>query len=166
MAGFGLRWEPHQLPVFYNVAVTVITTNDDGNFFQVFSNLNVTLGPYYGMRPHQHVRASVSGVLALMEDSSRTRCTRHPVRRCSRRCSSTAPRHRRQPAHRDQSSQFPGLGPRQPAVLPPAGLTNLVNNPTHPMFFLDQSPTNALATGDSQTFTLSSRRKPRRPGCA
>ena len=149
---------PTNFPVFYNVAVTVITTNDDGNFFQVFSNLNVTLGPYYRYETGTSMSAaSVSGVLALMEDffTNTLHQTPSPALLKAMLINGAQTTAGNQLTVTNPPN-FQGWGlVNLPSSLP-AGLTNLVNNPTNtPMFFLDQSPTNALATGDSQTFTLS-----------
>ena len=63
---------PTNHPVGFDLTTTVVTTNDNGDFFQVLSNLNVNIGssPYYYRYETgtSMSAADVSGVLALMQD--------------------------------------------------------------------------------------------------
>jgi hypothetical protein len=47
----------------------MVVTNDNGNYFQVLSNLNNQLGPYYRYESGSSMAAAgVSGTLALMQE--------------------------------------------------------------------------------------------------
>jgi hypothetical protein len=53
----------------YNVAATVVSTNEVGDKFQVLSNLNYNCGPYYRYETGTSMAAAdVSGMLALIAD--------------------------------------------------------------------------------------------------
>jgi hypothetical protein len=55
--------------VNYDVITQITTTNDLGNYFEVLSNLNETLAPWYRYESGTSMAApAVSGVLALMQD--------------------------------------------------------------------------------------------------
>ena len=142
--------------IYYNCAVTLITTNDDGNFFQVLSNLNQSIGPWYRYETGTSMSAAaVSGVLALMQDffTNTLHQTPSPALLKAMLINGAQTTAGNQLTVTNPPN-FQGWGLSTCRPLPP-GLTNLVANPTNtPMYFLDQSPTNALATGDSQTFKL------------
>ncbi len=56
-------------PVNYDVITEITTTNEMGNYFEVLSNLNETLAPYYRYESGTSMAApAVSGALALVQD--------------------------------------------------------------------------------------------------
>jgi len=143
--------------IYYNLVVTLITTNLDGDYFEVLSNMNVALGPYYRYETGTSMSAAaVSGMLALMQDFFTNTLHETPSPALLKAMLINGA----QSVAGNQftitnSPNFQGWGLASlPYAIPP-GLTNLAANPTNvPMYFLDQSPANALATGDSQTFNL------------
>ena len=55
--------------VHFDVDITVWITNDVGNYYEVLSNLNNTLAPYYRYESGTSMAAAgVSGTLALMQE--------------------------------------------------------------------------------------------------
>jgi subtilisin-like proprotein convertase family protein len=150
----------------YNLTTVVITTNDLGNEYTVLSNLNNSLGgsPDSTVPPHWYryesgtsmAAADVSGVLALMEDyfTNTLHVTPSPALLKAMLING---------ARADGSYDFQvtnainyqGWGlVNLPNSLPPGITTNMSNGTGEAMLILDQSPTNALATGDSQTYEV------------
>ena len=142
-------------PVNYDILTEITTTNDLGNYFQVLEGLNETLAPFYryesgtsmatpavsgpgvdaGLfhQPHGADPPSPALLKAMVINGSRSQGSYEFA------------------VTNDMNLQGWGL-PGLPAILP-YGLTNQISAPCA-SFFLDQSPTNALATGQSQTFMV------------
>ena len=150
------------IPVNFNLIISIILTNSLGNELTVLKSLNDTLGSYYYYESGTSIATpSVSGALALIQDFFVNQ---------------------KNPSNATNPS--PALlkamlinGARLTTGYNFYGVTNTVNdegwgeanvpnsvprlNPsstggaTTAMYFLDQSPTNALATGDSRTFSVS-----------
>ncbi len=114
---------PIDVPVVYEVVTELVTTNDNGDYFEVLSNMNNGVGPYYRYESGTSMSAAdVSGVLALMEDFFTNQLHYHSQpgadegdadqRRALRQ------HHLRFPG--SEHHQFPGLGfdqsDQQPAV--------------------------------------------------
>ena len=60
---------PYEQEFLYNVSEVITTTNDEGNYFEVLSNMNNQLGPYYRYESGTSMSAAqVSGTLALMQE--------------------------------------------------------------------------------------------------
>ncbi|HXI69856.1 MAG TPA: S8 family serine peptidase [Verrucomicrobiae bacterium] len=157
-------------PVHYDLITTIVTTNDQGNFFEVLSNLNNSLGgdPSSTVPPHFYryetgtsmAAADVSGVLALMQDFFINTLHTTPSPGLLKAMLING-------ARVTGNYSFSPANPINPegwgqVNLPntlPLSITNLVTNPTGgtntSIYFLDQSVGNALATGDSQTFLVS-----------
>jgi subtilisin-like proprotein convertase family protein len=156
--------QPQQ--VTFDMSVLLVTTNDHGNFLEVLSNLNNTLNdgsPYYYRYESGSSLAAgdASGVLALMQEFLEQRTQGF-----------YDPNHHPSPAlmkallingARSVSEQYDfqvknginyeGWGQiNLPTTLPGAlsNLTTAASSPA-PMYVFDQSPTNALATGQSHT---------------
>ena len=139
----------------YDIVTEIITTNDVGNYYTVLSNLNDTLGPYYRYESGTSMATpAISGVLALMQDyfTNTLDLTPSPAllkamlingARASGNYSFTV----------TNSENFQGWGLANLPNSLPLGVANQFNAGAS-SFFLDQSPTNALATGDSQTFNV------------
>ncbi len=151
--------DPTNYPVNFDMSITVLSTNDVGNYFQVLYQLNQTLAPYYLYDSGTSMATpAVSGVLALMQDFFTNTLHTAPSPALLKAMLINGARavgsyqFAVTNAPNDQGWGLPNL----PNSLPPI-LTNLVANPhpaSSPIFWQDQSPTNALATGDSQTFNV------------
>src|SRR5882724_2811459 len=60
---------PTNVPVICDLLIEITVTNEHGNFLQVLSNLNNSLGPFYRYESGTSLSAAaVSGMLALMEE--------------------------------------------------------------------------------------------------
>ncbi len=150
--------------VHYDLITTIVTTNDLGDYFEVLSNLNNSLSgapPYYYRYESgtSMAAADVSGVLALMQDFflNTLHTTPSPVLLKAMLING---------ARVTGNYSFNPANPVNPegwglVKLPnalPQSITNLITNPSGgtntSIYFLDQSVSNALATGDSQTFLV------------
>jgi subtilisin-like proprotein convertase family protein len=143
------------IPVSYDVITEIVTTNDDGNYFTVLSNLNNTIGPWYRYESGTSMATpAVSGVLALMQDYFTNKLQTVPSPALLKAMLINGSR---------------AVGSYTFAVTNGVndegwGLANLTNSlplgittnfsAVASSFFLDQNPTNALATGDSHTFNV------------
>jgi subtilisin-like proprotein convertase family protein len=152
----------------YDLTVTFVETNDMGNYFQVLSNLNASLGPDYRYESGTSMSApAVSGMAALIQDFFTNTLHMNPSPALLKGMLINGARavgsyqFEVTNAPNDQGWGLPNL----PNSLPSAWAGPLRSSPpsapgfpaaaTNAFFFQDQSPTNALATGDSQTFQLS-----------
>ena len=144
-------------PVNYDIIVAITTTNDLGNYFQVLEGLNETLAPYYRYESGTSMATpAVSGLLALMQDyfTNDLHATTPPSPALLKAMVINGARS--QGSYDFAVTNTPNL---QGWGLPdltnslPFGLTHSYSAPCA-SFFLDQSPTNALATGASQTFIV------------
>jgi subtilisin-like proprotein convertase family protein len=152
-------------PINYNITTEIITTNDLGNYFEVLSNLNQSIGtfnsantepgPYYRYETGTSMSAAdVSGVLALMEEfvTNTFALTPSPALLKAMLVNGARPT-----GNYDFQVQnvinLQGWGLINLTNSLPPGITNRIG-PGCSSFFLDQSPTNALATGDRHTFKL------------
>jgi alpha-tubulin suppressor-like RCC1 family protein/subtilisin-like proprotein convertase family protein len=150
-------------PVSYDIITEIITTNEDGNFFTVLSNLNDSIGSgvapytggYYRYESGTSMSApAVSGMLALMQDyfTNTLHVTPSPaLLKAMLINGARAVGNYTYAITNDLNFEGWGLI-NLPDSLPP-GIANKTIAPCS-SFFLDQSPTNALATGDSHTFKV------------
>jgi subtilisin-like proprotein convertase family protein len=147
--------------VSYDVQVDIVTTNDNGNYYQVLQGLNDSLD---GNVPPHYYRyesgtsmsaADVSGVLALMQQFYTNAYHVLPSPAMLKAMLINGARATADNSFQVQNAiNFQGWGMvNLPAALQP-GITNQLNVPCS-AFIQDQNPTNALATGDSQTFFVS-----------
>jgi hypothetical protein len=148
-------------PVNYNLFVEIVTTNDDGDKFQVLSILNDSLDG--DIPPHYYryetgtsmAAADVSGVLALMQDyfTNVIQAPRPSPALLKAMLINGARSDENYDFQVTNSINYQGWGLiNLPNTLPP-GITNQLSSACA-SYYVDQSPTNALATGDSRTYLL------------
>ncbi len=117
------------------------------------SNLNDSIGPWYRYESGTSMAApAVSGTLALIQDYFTNTLAATPSPALLKAMlinGARADGNYTFTVTNDINFQGWGLPNIQNSV--PPGLTNQLNVPCSELF-LDQSPTNALATGDSQSF--------------
>jgi subtilisin-like proprotein convertase family protein len=146
-------------PISFDLITDVITTNNPGNYFLVLSNLDDALGgpPYYYRYESGTSMAApaVSGVLALMQGFFTNQWHTQPSPALLKAMLINGARATGFYNFQAQNSiNYEGWGLiNLPDSLPPGIATNGAA-PNVSMFIQDQSPTNALATGDSQTFNV------------
>ena len=147
---------PTNQPLNFDIQTVVITTNDDGNLLTVLSNLDNSLGAYRYESGTSMSVASVSGMLALMQEffQSRLQITNvSPALLKALLINGARPVSGQYDFEVQSSINLQGWGlPSLPNSIP-AALTNLTT-PNQPLQFFDQNPTNALATGESKTRRL------------
>jgi subtilisin-like proprotein convertase family protein len=149
--------------VAFDVITDIALTNDQGNFFEVLSNMNDSLGsaPWYRYESGtSHAAADVSGTLALMQQFFEQRLARTNSPALMKALLISGAR---------SLETFPDFRVNSPLNLQGWGLINLPNSlpgvlsnltasvgppASSSMYLFDQSPANALATGQSHTYRL------------
>lgn len=150
-------------PISFDVLTDVITTNSTGDFFLVLSNLNLDIGkpnpastgpgPYYRYETGTSMATpAVSGTLALMQEFYATAYGAMPSPAMLKAMLVNGARATGFYNFQAQSTiNYEGWGLiNLPDSLQP-GITNQFKVACS-TFIQDQNPTNALATGDSQTY--------------
>jgi subtilisin family serine protease/subtilisin-like proprotein convertase family protein len=141
----------------FNITELITTTNDNGNYFEVLSNMNNHLGPFYRYESGSSMSAAqVSGTLALMQEffEQRLGVTNSPALMKAlliNGARSVGPLYSLYP---QSQVNFQGWG----KISLPSSLHGSLSNrnaTASSMFAYDQSPTNALATGESFTRNIS-----------
>jgi subtilisin-like proprotein convertase family protein len=156
---------PADVPVEYDMAVVVASTNDVGDYYAVLQGLDDSIGMpppneqgwYRYETGTSMAAADVSGLLALMDDfftnTLRSACPSPALLKAmlingSRTVNTIYDLQVR------NNINFQGWGlPSLPQSLPismPTNAAALASGPS-PVLLYDQSPTNALATGESRT---------------
>ena len=140
-------------PVDYDIVVEIVTTNDN-NISLVLQGLNSQVGPWYFYDWGTSMAApAISGTLALMQDffTNTLHLTPSPALLKAMLINGARVTDNSYNYAVNQDINYQGWGlPQLPNSIP----QNLTNA-NSPLYFLDQSPTNVLATGDCQTFIVS-----------
>lgn len=162
-AGFGVtagNWtvaidNTNDHTVNYDARIFVLRTNAFGDYFQVLSNLNSTLAPYYRFETGTSMAApAVTGVLALMQEYLRGIGIDKPspalmkalLINGARSLGNLYDYQVKRDSANDQGWGLVNL----PSSIPSTFKTN-----SGPTVVFDQIVTNALATGDTETWTVS-----------
>jgi subtilisin-like proprotein convertase family protein len=144
-------------PISFDIKATITTTNGVGNGMLVLSNLDNTLGPYYRFETGTSMAAAdVSGTLALMQDffTNTLHILPSPALLKAMLINGARPTGVYD-LQVNNSINFTGWGlVNLPNSLPTNGPASFNGTTPSPVYFQDQSPTNALATGDSHTFLV------------
>lgn len=160
-------------PVTYDITTTLISTNDVGDYYQVLQGMNDSLGGTNGEKNWYRYEtgtsmaaAGVSGVLALMQDffqqngiTNSPAMTKALLINGSREVNPTVQGYDFQVTK--TSPNYEGWGlvditnsiPENVLSNGTAFATAISQGPS-PILMFDQSPTNALATGDSRTYNI------------
>ena len=141
--------------VSYDIYELITATNQNGDYFTVLSNLNDSIGPWYRYESGTSMAApAVSGTLALIQDyfTNTLHATPSPALLKAMLINGARPVGN-YTYNITNNVNFEGWGqPNLPNSVPP-GLNNRISVPCS-AWFVEQSSTNALATGDSQTFQV------------
>lgn len=166
-ASVGQNWtyaigNPTGEAVNFNIFTDVITTNDLGNYHQVLSNLNNSISSTNGQPPHYYryesgtsmAAPAVSGTLALMQEffEQRLLVTNSPALMKALLINGARSVGNLYDFQVQNTINFQGWGLVKLANTLPPGISNAITRtgPTS-IHIYDQSPTNALATGQSLT---------------
>jgi len=151
---FAITDGTNTLPVNYDLVEEIITTNDNGNYYQVLSNLNNTVGPNYRYETGTSMAAAdVSGVLALMQDFFTNTLHTTPSPALLKALLINGAQVAGNYGYAITNGfNFEGWGLVNLPASVPAKLTSASINA--PAYYADQNPINALATGDSRTYTV------------
>jgi subtilisin-like proprotein convertase family protein len=140
----------------FDILTELVTTNDQGNYLQVLSNLNNTLGPYYRYESGTSMSAGdITGMLALMQEYfqriASPSVTNSPALMKALLINGARPTSDQYDLQVQNSINYQGWGLANLTTSIP---TNAANGGTGSKLFFDQSPTNALASGQSRTFSV------------
>ncbi len=148
--------------VSFNILTDIVTTNDLGNQLEVLSNLNNTLGPFYRYESGTSMAAAdVAGTLALMQEffEQRLGVTNSPAFYKALLINGARSVDTLYDFALRRSVNFQGWGLPSLANSLPVAQSNVLNGVTRTgpgsLILFDQSPTNALATGQSRTWRFS-----------
>jgi subtilisin family serine protease/subtilisin-like proprotein convertase family protein len=128
-------------------------TNGSGNYFEVLSNLNSTLGPFYRYESGTSLAAAqVSGALALMQEFFQNFSrTNSPALMKALLINGARPLTTPGAFEAQTSTNFQGWGLINLTNSLPVGLSNSFVQAAAPMRIFDQNPDDALATGQGHT---------------
>ncbi len=150
------------MPVNYDVTVAIATTNDLGDAEQVLEGLDNGLAPWYRFETGTSMSApAVSGLLALMQDYFTNTLSLRPSPALLKAMLINGSRTVASYGYAlTNGVNIAGWGePNIQDILPLTSTnltsTSLFSGANSPMFIVDQSLTNVLATGDSDTYLLS-----------
>lgn len=151
---------PTGTSVSFDVTTEVLLRGQDAPRMTELSNLNNTLGPFYRYESGTSLAAGhVSGLLALLQEfyEQRVGRTNSPALMKALLINGARSVGNRYDFQVNSTINYQGWGIPQLPYSAPASLTNRTDTSAS-MFLFDQSPTNALATG--QRFTMNVRVAP------
>lgn len=147
-------------PLSYDLVVDVQTTNASGNYYQVLQRMNDSLGPpgnWYRYESGTSMSApAISGFLALIQDYFTNHYSTPFIPSPALLKAMTINGARQTAGYNlqiDNSINYEGWGLPDLSNSLPASITAGMNT-TCSTFVRDQNVTNALATGDKETFTV------------
>jgi subtilisin-like proprotein convertase family protein len=158
IAIYSPKTEPH--PVAYDLNTYVIETNGYGTYFTVLSNLNTNLMPSYRYESGTSMSAAaVSGLLADMEEFLITNFKTNlngstPSPALLKALLINGARPLGNGYDFDTQPQGPNAQGWGLPSLPNSIPANLLSNGPASLVFFEQSPTNALQTGEWSTYTV------------
>lgn len=138
---------------YYSGRTNALSTPPDANYFEVLSNLNRGLGPFYRYESGSSLAAAeVSGMLALMEEFYQTRLgwTNSPALMKALLINGARTLGGGYGLSISSPTNYQGWGLVHLPGSAPAGLIRSASG-TNAMWVFDQSPANALVTGQSHT---------------
>ena len=139
--------------VRFDLLIDIVVTNDLGNYLDVLGGMNDALGPYYRYESGTSMAAGdAAGTLALMQEffESRLSISNHSPALMKALLINGARAFGNYDFGISPELNFQGWGLINLPNSLPIGLTNITAS-TNTIFFVDQNPTNALATGMSHT---------------
>ena len=148
------------VPVNYDLTVSIYTTNDQGNLNSVLQGMNNAIGPWYRYESGTSMAAAeASGLLAIIEDYFTNQLQMIPSPALMKAMLINGTRLTGSYSYGLTNTPNPeGWGLINITNSIPLTSTNITTPPNGtqpmPLFFADQNVTNALATGDSHTFIL------------
>jgi subtilisin-like proprotein convertase family protein len=150
--------DPTNVTLNFNLQTDLMTTNDYGTYYDVLRQLNDDLGPYYRYESGTSMAApGISGMLGLMQEffEQRLHMTNSPALMKALLINGARPAGSDYDSQVRNSINYEGWGLANLTNTIPQGLTNFVGQSgsisNSPVLIFDQSPTNALATGESTT---------------
>ncbi len=160
---------PTNLPVSYNIQTELFTTNDNGNYFDVMHSLDDGLGTnganWYRYESGTSMAApAVSGVLALIQDfyTNQLHSVPSPALLKGILINGARSVNTIYDFQVRNTINYQGWGlvnltnslPLQTSNATPVSLAHALSSGPSPVLWFDQSPTNALATGQSHTYHI------------
>ena len=142
--------------VAFDLLIDIVVTNDMGDYLQVLAAMNDSLGPYYRYESGTSMAAAdASGTLALMQEFFEQRLgrTNSPALMKALLINGARSVNSIYDFNTRAGKNFQGWGLINLATSLPAALTN-VTATANTMFVVDQSPQNALASGQSRTYRV------------
>lgn len=152
---FAVTAYTNTIPVDYDLIEEIISTNDNGTYNHDLMTLNESLAPNYRYESGTSMAAAnVSGLLALMQDFFTNTLHLTPSPALLKALLINGARLGGGYSYsvtNNVNDEGWGLVNLPNSI--PAGLANLATGGS-PLFFVDQSATNALATGDSRSYNV------------
>lgn len=144
---------PYDQEFLYNLSEVITTTNDEGNYFEVLSNINNQLGPFYRYESGTSMSAAqVSGTLALMQEffEQRLKLTNSPALMKALLINGARSVANLYSMHVATPMNFQGWGEVNLTNTLQTSISNR-NATASSMLVFDQGETNALSTGTKYT---------------